>query len=91
MLKRRGRALREETQMKWTDLTSNWAASLSAVKRRFPLIEVDDLPQDSVTQDDFISAIAHRHDLTTREAEEEIRDLALVSALARRSTELQQD
>ncbi len=74
--------------MTWMDFTSNWAASAAQLKSRFPLFDEKMIPDDPGAE--IVAAhLAHQHDLTQAEAEEEIQDWLFVQALARRATELE--
>lgn len=74
--------------MNWTDITANWTDSLSRLKSRFPLIDEAEIGEPPLEHEIVAHHVARQHDLTPREAEEELLDWALVQSLARQSGEL---
>ncbi|MEQ8341731.1 MAG: hypothetical protein RID15_05220 [Marinovum algicola] len=75
--------------MDWNDISTNWTDSFKRLKSRFPRIDEQKLGDEPVRRDVLAAHLAHQHDLTELEAEEELRDWAYVQSLARQASELE--
>lgn len=69
--------------LNWSDLTRDWAASFTRVQRRFPHIEDSAMAFLKQDRARFEAYLADRHQLTLREAREELDDFLFVESLNR--------
>ncbi len=58
--------------MQWTAVEKNWAAFVEPIMQRWPNTEEDDLLALEGRRERLVAYLAERHDLTPREAEEQI-------------------
>ena len=74
--------------MTWNDLASNWNAHMRALIQRFPDADADALTMAKHEPVEMTRVLARSHDLTEREAREEIEDWMHVQGLARDTADL---
>jgi hypothetical protein len=74
--------------MTWSEFSRNWHAALIRLQARFPLLNGETLPRPSDDLEDITRRLADIHDLTPREASEELADLIFVESLARQASEM---
>ncbi len=74
--------------MTWSEFSRNWHAALIRLQARFPLLNGETLPRPSDDMEDITRHLADIHDLTPREASEELADLIFVESLARQASEM---
>lgn len=61
--------------MEWTRITRNWNQAATRLKRRFPLVEGEELSAAPPQVEEVARHVADRHDLTLAEARREVEDL----------------
>ncbi len=58
--------------MQWTAVESNWAAFVEPIMQRWPNTEENDLLAMEGDRDRLVAYLAERHELTRREADEQV-------------------
>ena len=70
------------SDMIWSDLTADWAKWFKRIQKRFPNLDDSAMPFVKQDRSRFESYIAGTHNLSLREAHEELDDFLFVETLA---------
>lgn len=68
--------------MTWSDLTKDWAVWFKRIQTRFPHLDDSAMPFLKLDRDRFEAYLADTHNLTLREAREELEDFLYIESLA---------
>ncbi|MEP5152532.1 hypothetical protein [Planktotalea sp.] len=69
--------------MNWNGLTTDWHNYSQTLARRFSYAKAEDLLELKAKPAEITKVLAETHDLTVREATEELQDLMFIASLAR--------